>query len=226
MAGKKKKPDDLFGGALDGGVEPEEGGDDVGGFRPRTVNGYPMDEVASALQKAIRRGREEAALFWGYEMYLVVPSVPSGAGCLIIASEDCAGDPMTAMVIGQLAQNALLASKNFTGRVEGMIETHALLIAVRSLKSREPCHAWGVVRRAKSGGLHPEPEPEAVDQHTMRGRNMGKNVKDFMNEGRLLGGKLGRDDWEKRRWLTKQKQQTFEDLTLPEVTDPTAKVPE
>jgi hypothetical protein len=31
-------------------------------------NGYPFDEVASALRKSIRRGLEEDAMFWAVEM--------------------------------------------------------------------------------------------------------------------------------------------------------------
>lgn len=34
-----------------------------------TPGGYPLDEVASALQKTIRRGEEVQALFWASESY-------------------------------------------------------------------------------------------------------------------------------------------------------------
>ena len=33
-----------------------------------TQNGYPLDEIISALQKDIRRGNEEQALYWVLEL--------------------------------------------------------------------------------------------------------------------------------------------------------------
>src|SRR3989344_7196885 len=38
------------------------------GFELKTKSGYKLDEVVSALQKACRRGQEEQALYWTYEM--------------------------------------------------------------------------------------------------------------------------------------------------------------
>ena len=38
------------------------------GFELKTKNGYRLDEVVSALQKSIRRGQEERALYWSYEI--------------------------------------------------------------------------------------------------------------------------------------------------------------
>ena len=40
----------------------------MNGYRPFTQNGYPLDEIISALQKDIRRGNEEQALYWCLEM--------------------------------------------------------------------------------------------------------------------------------------------------------------
>jgi replication-associated recombination protein RarA len=34
----------------------------------QTAGGYPFYEVASALQKEIRRGREEEAMYWALEL--------------------------------------------------------------------------------------------------------------------------------------------------------------
>lgn len=38
-------------------------------FRPQTRNGYFLDEVRSAIQKAIRRSDEMSAYFWAFELY-------------------------------------------------------------------------------------------------------------------------------------------------------------
>ena len=36
--------------------------------RMQTVHGYPMDEVRSALQKTVRRGLRDEAIWWAIEM--------------------------------------------------------------------------------------------------------------------------------------------------------------
>ena len=41
-----------------------------------TKNGYHADEVISALQKCIRRGLEEEASMFAYELYLTSPGYP------------------------------------------------------------------------------------------------------------------------------------------------------
>lgn len=38
-------------------------------FKPTTKNNYLLDEAVSALQKEIRRGNEENALFWALELF-------------------------------------------------------------------------------------------------------------------------------------------------------------
>ena len=43
--------------------------------RTTTENGFPADEVISALQKSIRRGLTENAVLLGWEMYLTSPEL-------------------------------------------------------------------------------------------------------------------------------------------------------
>jgi len=55
-----------------------------------TPNGHAIDEAVSALQKSIRRGLEEDALYWGKELYLTDKAVAGIAWSRlrVIASED------------------------------------------------------------------------------------------------------------------------------------------
>ena len=53
-----------------------------------TVGGYDLYEVLSALQKSIRRGMEEDALFWGTELYLSDYADHAWNRLLVISSED------------------------------------------------------------------------------------------------------------------------------------------
>jgi len=74
----------------------------------KTVGGYICEEVTSAMQKCIRRGQEEAALFWATELDL------SGFGeyvwkrLKIIASEDVGPNvPSVVLEIRALYENWL-----------------------------------------------------------------------------------------------------------------------
>ena len=57
-------------------------------FPWQTVGGYAFYEVLSALQKSIRRGLEEDALFWATELYLSGYEIQAWRRLCIIASED------------------------------------------------------------------------------------------------------------------------------------------
>jgi len=53
-----------------------------------TAGGYDYYEVASALQKSIRRGLEDDALFWATELYISDYAAHAWKRLLVIASED------------------------------------------------------------------------------------------------------------------------------------------
>lgn len=171
-----------------------------------TPKGHPLDEAVSALQKAIRRGRELEAMYWGHELYEKFPGY-FWRRMMIIVSEDCAATPEAAVIVGQLAMNAQLASKNFArGQCGGIIEAQALLVACRAPKSKEALDAISLVREAKAKGLRIEPPDYAVDLHTSRGKQSGKGIQHFIEHGRLIAGDCGRNDYELPRWGYRQKK--------------------
>ena len=80
--------------------------------RTRTRNGLAADEVISALQKSIRKGKERAACEFAYEMYISSPQLleKMWRRLLTISVEDIGmGDPMAAVLVNNLYQ----MSKNF-----------------------------------------------------------------------------------------------------------------
>lgn len=173
-------------------------------FTPTTENGYALNEVISAIQKAVRRGRCNEALFWTHEL---VKSKSRNyvayfwRRMCLIASEECADKPEVAMVVGQLAANAYLSTKEWKGRCEGIMEAQAVLFACRARKSREAVDAMTVINRAKVElGLRIAVPDAALDLHTRQGREMGKDLNDFRDNGRLCAGKLGRNDYEELNW--------------------------
>jgi hypothetical protein len=166
-----------------------------------TGKGHALDEAISALQKAIRRDRPLEAIYWGHEVWEKFPAY-FWRRCMVIASEDA---PDCAVQVGQLAWNAQLASKNFArGQAGGIIEAHAILLMCRCEKSKEPLDAVSLVREAKTKGLRIEPPDCAIDLHTARGKRSGKDLKHFIEAGRLIAGKLGRNAYELMRWNFKQ----------------------
>ena len=72
-----------------------------------TRNGYAGDEVISALQKSIRRGLEEQACMFAYELYISSPQLEEKLWrrLLTISVEDIGmGNPMAAIVVNNLYQ--------------------------------------------------------------------------------------------------------------------------
>src|SRR5262244_1581104 len=69
-----------------------------------TKGGYAFDEVTSSFHKEIRLGNEEAALFWGFELYEAAPYY-FWKRLLIQAAEDVGlADPQVLVQLTALAQ--------------------------------------------------------------------------------------------------------------------------
>lgn len=170
-------------------IEAEGEGLAAGPWHIRTSNGYPADEVISALQKAIRRGQSDQALFW------VTEANNSGLGAwvwrrlFIITSEDVGlAEPNAPAVIAGLysISQVLLANMKKTPGGTTVYPPLQLLQAAwylsRLPKSRELADAECVlVLRMKRKDLLDVPD-EALDQHTSRGRAMGRGLVHFLEQ--------------------------------------------
>jgi replication-associated recombination protein RarA len=153
------------------------------GYRPMTQNGYPLGEVISALQKEIRRGQEEDALYWAlellprYEMYL-------WRRMLVICNEDVGlGQP------DLLVQLPALRAQYFEFRELGkdgtcrLILANAIMLMCRAPKARTADHFQRVVTQQwmedhRAGQMREIPD-YALDKHTGRGRALGRRDFDF-----------------------------------------------
>jgi len=166
----------------------KEPDDEEMSFVLHTVHGYRLDEVMSDLQKCIRRGREKEAVF------LVRELIDSGfvryfwRRMMIIVSEECSNDIALCAHIGQLAQNAELATSGFTKLRNSIIETQAVIAACRAPKSREACDASCWAYYATKAGYRIALHPLSIDMHTMRGKQLHRTMEDFRREGRLVAG--------------------------------------
>jgi replication-associated recombination protein RarA len=159
-----------------------------------TPGGYKCGEVASAMQKCIRRGRADDALFWATELDLT----RSGPDCTgfgeyvwkrlkIIASEDVGlADNSAAPTIQALYQHWLEQRKKKDTRhaPERLFLVHAVLYLAHTVKSRLVDHALIAMYEAKRPAR--EIPDFAKDRHTAAGRKLRRGWKQFWEEGARL----------------------------------------
>jgi replication-associated recombination protein RarA len=161
----------------------------MGKYDLRTKKGYDMFEVASALQKCVRRGLEEQAMYWAVELY------DSGYGeyvwkrLRIMSSEDVGlAEPLMPANIWALYRSYQEQAKKKEDKNEPqrLFLTHAVLLLCRCKKSRmvDWTLIWHWLR-------HPFTRLEvpdfALDKHNGRGRALGRSWAHFFEEGTRLG---------------------------------------
>lgn len=149
-----------------------------------TQNGYKLDEVISALQKDIRRGNEEAAMFWALEL------VPKFEAYLwrrlsVIVNEDIGiANPLLLVLIPQ--QGDLFLSFRADGKdgTARLILANAILLMCRSPKSRLADHFQCVINQGRLQDGLKLPMPDyAIDKHTNAGRAAKRDVAHWLDVG-------------------------------------------
>jgi replication-associated recombination protein RarA len=152
-----------------------------------TPGGYLCGEVASALQKAIRRGDERAALFWASELDLAGYGGYVWKRLRIIASEDVGlADTETVIAVRALYDNWLESKKAQDEGAMPLFLVHAVLLLARARKSGVTIHAWMAFYEGNRQSMGMEIPDHALDMHTARGRRMGRGKQHFLEEaGRL-----------------------------------------
>lgn len=159
--------------------------EDVGPRRreiPPTRRGYRFDEANSSLQKCVRRGDEQGAVFFAIELHESGFHDHVWRRLRLICSEDCGlAWPMGPVVVHSLHESWANARKR--DRAGGlMFVVHAALALARAPKSRIVPHALIVLA---SGPDLPVADV-ALDQHTQKGRRMKRGVEHFFDEAALL----------------------------------------
>jgi replication-associated recombination protein RarA len=153
----------------------------------KTILGYDLYEVISALQKEIRRGKELEAIFWVLELMeskffsLVIERLK------IICYEDCSIGDYQAVVF---AQKAIEDAEYFISKQSSAWKfplVSAVIALCRMNKSRDSHYAYVVScneRREVEAGKKEKKIPHyAIDMHTKQGKILGKSLEDFYQEG-------------------------------------------
>lgn len=155
--------------------------------RTKTRNRLNGDEVISALQKSIRRGKERDACEFAYEMYITSPQFEEKLWrrLLAISVEDIGmGNTNAPIFIHSLNQMRKEFQYNEADRA--MFFVHAIRYLCQSEKDRSSDLLKNIVIKNFAMGYVPEIPDIAFDKHTTRGKKMGRGSEHFLNEASIV----------------------------------------
>lgn len=159
------------------------------------TNRYDFFEVASTIQKAIRRGDEDTAMYFAVEMHKSNFGEYLWKRLKIIASEDVGlAEPSISANIHALYENykEQLKKKDEKNQPERLFLTHAILLLCRAKKSR--LVDWTLINYWENYGMEKREIPDyAFDKHNMRGRAMGRGIDHFFKDGTKLNNHVLQD---------------------------------
>lgn len=177
-----------------------------------TRNGFAGDEVISALQKSIRRGLEEQAVMFAYEMYISSPEFEEKMWkrLLTISVEDIGmGDPLASVVVNSLYD---IRNKFAYDDVDRPLYfVHAIRYLCQSEKDRSSDLLKNICIKSYAMGRLPEIPDYALDKHTKRGQEIGRDSFHFLNEASMVIPQAKIDNDYKERYAEILKEYNAED---------------
>lgn len=148
-----------------------------------TRNGLRGDEVISSLQKSIRRGLVEEACKFAYEMYITSPQMEEKLWrrLITITVEDIGmGDVNAAILINNL--NSMRKEFDYADGDRPIYFIHAIRYLCACEKDRSSDLLKNIVIKGFAMGEIPVVPDFALDKHTVRGAEMGRDSFHFLNE--------------------------------------------
>jgi replication-associated recombination protein RarA len=154
----------------------------------KTINDFNADEIISALQKEIRRGEEENAIFLALEMVKTSDSLEKylWQRLIIISVEDVGfGDVFAPVLIKTLKDTVeALDSKNLERE---LFAVHAVRYLSACKKDRTTDEMLNLLNRfTEQTDKLPSIPNYAIDMHTKKGIQEGKDFNHFLNEGATI----------------------------------------
>ena len=161
-------------------------------FRPTTRRGYDLSEVASCLQKAIRRADTALAGYMAVELFESGYHAYCWKRLLTISAEDCAG--IITLEIKALFDSFNVLNKGAKEVRSRIFLSKAVIVLCAAVKSRDADHLTNYVydrdmidaekldAAIRESRKNPEnvPLPEyTFDVHTDKGRKSGKTKEQF-----------------------------------------------
>ena len=158
-------------------------------MRYTTIRGHLLLEVASAMQKAVRRGDAKLAGYWTIELFESNYREYAWRRLLTISAEDCWG--VITHEIESLYRSWQILDRQKAGKGRIFLAKAALLLAM-ARKCRDADHLTNLIydpkavtdeeleRELDEARKNPEAIPEyAFDVHTEEGRRRGKTKRGF-----------------------------------------------
>lgn len=145
-----------------------------------TQRGYDCYEVISALQKEIRRGKEENAMFWALELESF-KEIMVWDRLRVIASEDVGiASPFLTVAVETLRKQYFETK----GDARRLFLAHAVIMLAKSPKSRIVDDLLNTVYLEINHENKKLNMPNyALDKHTLRGMKMGRGWEYFFTYG-------------------------------------------
>lgn len=158
----------------------------------RTIRGYALLDVTSALQKAIRRGDARLAGYWAVELFESGYTRYLWRRLLTISAEDCWGRITHEVEALYHSWELIHKNKPGAGRV---FAAKATILLCMARKCRDADHLTNLIydpRKIDDATLaasldEARSSPEAIpayafDCHTEKGRKAGKTKRDFFRD--------------------------------------------
>ncbi|MFZ0736958.1 MAG: hypothetical protein WAM96_07675 [Candidatus Acidiferrales bacterium] len=143
-----------------------------------TANGHDYFEALSALQKSVRRGLEEDALYWANELYQFNATALWNRLKVFASEEIALASPGTVLLIRALYENCQGQKNPGESR---LFLAHAVCALCRA-KKNATVHCAAIIMRDLPKREIPD---YALDKHTKRGKTKGRGMQHFFDVGIL-----------------------------------------
>ena len=147
-------------------------------------HGISADLLISAVQKCIRRGQEDLAMRFAYELYATSSfhEEKLWTRLMVIPVEDIGfGDPNALLIVRTL--NEMRKTFPYGDGDRPIYFLYAIRYLCRCKKERSTDQIKNIIMKENEKGEIPEIPDYAVDMHTNKGRfELGRDVFYFLNE--------------------------------------------
>jgi len=171
--------------------------------RTTTEHGFAADEVISALQKSIRRGLVDNALLLGWEMYVTSPEMEAmlwSRLCVISVEDVGLGNAQAPILVNTLFTMHARYPRPEHDRF--MFAAHAIRVMASGPKDRTTDEMASWARQSINLGERlPEIPDFALDMHTRRGAEMGRDYRWFIEEASKVSPQIEGRDETYRNWI-------------------------
>ena len=173
--------------------------------RTTTENGFAADEVISAFQKCTRRAMTQNVLLLAWEMFITSPEMEEmmWSRLCVIAVEDIGfGNVDAPVLIETLYQQHKRYPRPAGDRF--LFAAHAIRVLTASKKDRTSDDMVNWAKRSMELGENlPEIPDVALDMHTRRGQEMGRDYLFFMTEASKVTPEIEDKDQSYKDWILK-----------------------